>query len=104
MKKLIMSLLLLVTVLQAGAQKPVTVSHDLTAKGAEVVIEFIAEIEDGYYMYSTDIPKGGPKPTYVKFAELEGVELVGELAPVEKAKSKYEPVFEMQVTYFEEYA
>ena len=104
MKKLIMSLLLLVTVLQAGAQKPVTVSHDLTAKGAEVVIEFIAEIEDGYYMYSTDIPKGGPKPTYVKFAELEGVELVGDLAPVEKAKSKYEPVFEMQVTYFEEYA
>ena len=104
MKKLIMSLLLLVTVLQAGAQKPVTVSHDLTAKGSEVVIEFIAEIEDGYYMYSTDIPKGGPKPTYVKFAELEGVELVGELAPVEKAKSKYEPVFEMQVTYFEEYA
>ena len=104
MKKLIMSLLLLVTVLQAGAQKPVTVSHDLTAKGSEVVVEFIAEIEDGYYMYSTDIPKGGPKPTYVKFAELEGVELVGELAPVEKAKSKYEPVFEMQVTYFEEYA
>ena len=104
MKKLIMSLLLLVTVLQAVAQKPVTVSHDLTAKGSEVVIEFIAEIEDGYYMYSTDIPKGGPKPTYVKFAELEGVELVGELAPVEKAKSKYEPVFEMRVTYFEEYA
>ena len=104
MKKLIMSLLLLVTVLQAGAQKPVTVSHDLTAKGSEVVVEFIAEIEDGYYMYSTDIPKGGPKPTYVKFAELEGVELVGDLAPVEKAKSKYEPVFEMQVTYFEEYA
>ena len=97
-------MLLLVTVLQAVAQKPVTVSHDLTAKGSEVVIEFIAEIEDGYYMYSTDIPKGGPKPTYVKFAELEGVELVGELAPVEKAKSKYEPVFEMRVTYFEEYA
>ena len=104
MKKLIMSLLLLVTALQASAQKPVTVSHDLTAKGSEVIIEFIAEIEDGYYMYSTDIPKGGPKPTYVKFSELEGVELVGELAPVEEAKSKYEPVFDMQVTYFEEYA
>ena len=62
MKKFIMSLFLFVTVLQAGAQKPVTVSHEMTAKGAEVVIEFIAEIADGYYMYSTDIPKGGPKP------------------------------------------
>ena len=104
MKKFIFSLLLLVTALQAGAQKPVTVSHELTAKGSEVVIEFIAEIADGYYMYSTDIPKGGPKPTYVKFTELVGAELVGELAPVDEAKSKYEPVFDMQVTYFEEFA
>ena len=104
MKKLILSLFLLVTAFQAGAQKPVTISHEMTAKGAEVVIEFIAEIEDGYYMYSTDIPKGGPKPTYVKFSELEGVELVGSLAPVEEAKSKYEPVFNMQVTYFEGFA
>ncbi len=97
-------MLLLVTALQAGAQKPVTVSHELTAKGSEVVIEFIAEIADGYYMYSTDIPKGGPKPTYVKFTELEGAELVGELAPVDEALSKYEPVFDMQVTYFKEFA
>ena len=104
MKKFIFSLLLLVTALQASAQKPVTVSHELTAKGSEVTIEFIAEIADGYYMYSTDIPKGGPKPTYVKFAELEGAELVGSLAPVDEAKSKYEPVFDMQVTYFEEFA
>ncbi len=104
MKKLILSLLLLVTVLQAGAQKPVTISHELTAKGSEVVIEFMAEIQDGYYMYSTDIPKGGPKPTYLKFAELEGAELVGALAPVDEAETKYEPVFDMQVTYFKEFA
>ena len=104
MKKFILSLFLLVTALHAGAQKPVTVSHELTAKGSEVVIEFIAEIEDGYYMYSTDIPKGGPKPTYVKFTELEGAELVGELAPVDEALTKYEPVFDMQVTYFKEFA
>lgn len=104
MKKFILSLFLFVTVLQAGAQKPVTVSHELTADGSEVLIEFIAEIADGYYMYSTDIPKGGPKPTYLKVTEQEGLELVGALAPVDEAKSKYEPVFDMQVTYFEEFA
>ena len=103
MKKLFLSLFLFVTVLQAGAQKPVTVSHELTADGSEVLIEFIAEIADGYYMYSTDIPKGGPKPTYLKVTEQEGLELVGALAPVDEAKSKYEPVFDMQVTYFEEF-
>ncbi len=104
MKKLILSLFLLVIALQAGAQHPVTVSHEVTAKGSEGVIEFTAEIEDGYYMYSTDIPKGGPKPTYVKFSELEGVELVGELVPLEEPFTKYESVFNMQVKYFEEYA
>ena len=71
MKKFILLLFLFVTVMQAGAQKPVTVSHDLTADGSEVLIEFIAEIADGYYMYSTDIPKGGPKPTYLKVTEQE---------------------------------
>lgn len=101
MKKLILFLFLLVTAFQAGAQKPVTVTHEMTANGSEVVVEFIAEIADGYYMYSTDIPKGGPKPTYVKFSELQGVELVGALAPVEEPESKYEPIFNMQVTYFE---
>ena len=104
MKKLFLSLFLLVAVLQAGAQKPVTVTHELSAKGSEVVVEFVAEIADGYYMYSTDIPKGGPKPTYVKFTELEGVEVIGALAPVDEALTKYEPVFDMQVTYFKEFA
>ena len=101
MKRLFLSLFLFVVALQAGAQQPVRVTHEVTPEG---VIEFIAEIEPGYYMYSTDIPKGGPKPTYVKFSELEGVELVGELVPLEEPMSKYESVFNMQVTYFEEYA
>lgn len=101
---MILSLLLLFTAIYAGAQQPVAVSHDVTAKGSEGVIEFVAEIEPGYYMYSTDIPKGGPKPTYVKFSELEGVELVGELVPLEEPMTKYESVFNMQIKYFEEYA
>ena len=86
---MILSLLLLFTAIYAGALQPVAVSHDVTAKGSEGVIEFVAEIEPGYYMYSTDIPKGGPKPTYVKFSELEGVELVGELVPLEEPMTKY---------------
>ena len=92
MKRLFLSLFLFVIALQAGAQQPVRVTHEVTPEG---VIEFIAEIEPGYYMYSTDIPKGGPKPTYVKFSELEGVELVGELVPLEEPMSKYESVFNM---------
>ncbi|MBO7192686.1 MAG: thioredoxin family protein [Bacteroidaceae bacterium] len=104
MKKLILSLFLLVTALQVGAQVPVTVSKTITPNGSEIVVEFEAEIAPGYYMYSTDIPQGGPKPTYLKFSELKGAELVGVLAPVEEPMVKYESVFNMQVKYFEEFA
>ena len=104
MKKLVFTLFLLVTALQAGAQKPVTVSHEVTVDGSEVVVEFVAEIKDGFYMYSTDIPKGGPKPTHLRINNLDGAELVGDLVPKDEPKSKYESVFDMQVKYFENYA
>lgn len=104
MKKLVLTLFLFVTALQAGAQKPVSLSYEVTENGSEAVIEFFAEIQDGFYMYSTDIPKGGPKPTSLRVTEIEGVELVGELTPEDEPKTKYEETFKMQVRYFTEFA
>lgn len=104
MKKLALTLFLFVTALQAGAQKPVSFSHEMTENGSEAVIEFYGEIQDGFYMYSTDIPKGGPRPTSLRITEIEGAELVGDLVPEDEPKTKYEEAFNMQVKYFTEYA
>lgn len=104
MKKLALTLFLFVTALQAGAQKPVSFSHEMTENGSEAVIEFYGEIQDGFYMYSTDIPKGGPRPTSLRITDIEGAELVGDLVPEDEPKTKYEEVFNMQVKYFTEYA
>lgn len=104
MKKLALTLFLFVTALQAGAQKPVSFSHEMTENGSEAVIEFYGEIQDGFYMYSTDIPKGGPRPTSLRITDIEGAELVGDLVPEDEPKTKYEEAFNMQVKYFTEYA
>ena len=101
MKKLFLSLLLLVATLQVSAQQPVKFDHEVTVNGAEGKIAFHATIEEGYYMYSTDIPKGGPMPITIRVKESEGVEMVGKLTPVDKPKTKYESAFNMKVSYFE---
>ncbi|MBQ5888856.1 MAG: hypothetical protein IIW77_06245 [Bacteroidaceae bacterium] len=104
MKKLFLSLLMLVATMKVAAQQPVEFDHEVIAEGSEAKIAFYAAIEDGYYMYSTDIPKGGPMPITIRITESEGVEMVGKLTPVDKPKTKYESAFNMKVSYFVEAA
>lgn len=104
MKKLFLSLLLMVAALQVSAQQPVKFDHEVIAEGPEAKIVFYATIEDGYYMYSTDIPKGGPMPITIRITESEGVEMVGGLTPVDEPLTKYESAFNMKVNYFKESA
>ena len=101
MKKLFMMLAVLFTALQAMAQQPVKVVHEVTLDGNKGTIEFLAKISDGYHMYSTDIPAGGPRPTSLKIREVEGVELVGSLLQAEEPETEFDEVFEMTVGYYE---
>ena len=104
MKKLFLSLLLMVAAFQVSAQQPVKFDHEVIAEGSEAKIAFYATIEDGYYMYSTDIPKGGPMPITIRITESKGVEMVGKFTPVDEPKTKYESAFDMKVSYFTESA
>ena len=104
MKKLFLSLLLLVAAFQVSAQQPVKFDHEVIAEGSDAKIVFYATIEEGYYMYSTDIPKGGPMPITIRITESVGVEMVGNLTPVDEPNTKYESAFNMNVNYFTEAA
>ncbi len=108
MKKILFSLMLLMTTLQLSAQfgnfEPVTFEENVTVDGADGIIEFEAYIESGYHLYSTNIPEGGPAPMEVSFSVLEGAELVGELVPGEGAVTEMDPMFDMMVSYFNESA
>ena len=105
MKKFILLIFVTLFVFKANAQfggyNPVSMEESFIVKGSEGTIRFEASIEDGYHLYSTDIPRGGPVPTKIKFHVLEGAELVGTIIPGEGAKREYDEMFAMDVSYFE---
>ena len=108
MKKLFLSLMLLFTTLSLSAQfgnvEPVTFEEVVSVNGADGTVEFEAYIEQGYHLYSTNIPEGGPTPTEVSFSVVEGAEIVGDLTAGEGAVTEMDPMFEMMVSYFSESA
>ena len=108
MKKLFLSLVMLLAILPAAAQfggyDPVSMENVVTVKGDKGVIEFEAYIESGYHLYSTDVPSGGPTPLTVKYHVVEGAELVGAVVPGDGVKREYDSVFEMEVPFFDESA
>lgn len=108
MKKLFLSLMLLFTTLSLSAQfgnvEPVTFEEVVSVNGTDGTIEFEAYIEQGYHLYSTNIPEGGPTPTEVSFSVVEGAEIVGDLTAGEGAVTEMDPMFEMMVSYFSESA
>ncbi|MBO5920780.1 MAG: thioredoxin family protein [Bacteroidaceae bacterium] len=108
MKKVLLSLLLFVTTLNLSAQfggaEPVTFEENVIVNGADGTIEFEAYIEDGFHLYSTNIPEGGPAPMEVNYSLVEGAEIVGELTPSDGAVTEMDQMFEMMVSYFSESA
>ena len=95
----------MLSVLQAAAQfggfDPVSMEETVTVKGSEGTIVFDALVDDGFHLYSTNVPKGGPMPLSVKYHKVEGAEIVGELIAGDGAKTEYDSTFEMDVTYYE---
>ncbi|MBO7272658.1 MAG: thioredoxin family protein [Bacteroidaceae bacterium] len=108
MKKVLLSLLLFITTLNLNAQfggaEPVTFEENVIVNGADGTIEFEAYIEDGFHLYSTNIPEGGPAPMEVNYSLVEGAEIVGELTPSDGAVTEMDQMFEMMVSYFSESA
>ncbi len=71
-----------------------------TDSTATIVAE--ADIEMPWHLYSVniDIDDDGPLPTEMVFEEIEGYSLVGKPAET-KPKTEYDPVFDMEIDYFE---
>ncbi len=105
MKRIILSFMMLLSLqVFAQFQNPVSLSHDFVVNGDEGVLTFTADIDAGWHMYSTDIADGGPTAATINFDKLQGVEPVGKLTPGDGVISNFDPMFQMDVTYFEERA
>ena len=104
MKKVLLALQLLLIVMMAQAQmmNPVKFTSSLkTSKGAEAEIVFTGKIQPGWHVYSTGLGGDGPISATFNVNKMDGVELVGKLQARGHEISKFDPLFEMKLRYFE---
>ncbi len=81
---------------------PVQWTFESSQDGNEVQIVFKATIEEGWHMYDTDLPNGGPIPTSVNFVDSTNIESVGEIQKVTEPIISFDSAFGMDLAYYEE--
>ena len=103
MKKLLLLMTVLLISAASYAQIESPVKWSYAAKklnNNEAVVFLRATIQDGWHIYSLNVPDGGPIKTSFKFTPSKEYALVGAVAEPAPIK-KYEEAFKMNVTYFE---
>ncbi len=66
-----------------------------------VDIVFTGQADAGWHVYATNIPDGGPTPATFSIDNAKGAKLVGSLKQGSGAKTMTDPIFEMEVSFFE---
>lgn len=103
-KKIILSILSVFILATSSiiAQDPISWNFTIEDAGdGQVDIVAKANVEQGWYMYDTDIPEGGPNPTMIEFDEITGGEIVGKFkASNKKAVVKFDEIFQMEIGSF----
>ena len=85
-----------------SSSKPVTSTHKLEQISADTVrLSFNLKISDGWHVYSTSLPAGGPISAELAFDESEAVTPASDLKFKGKEKEIFDPLFNMSVRYFE---
>ncbi len=95
---------MMLTIMTAKAQmlNPVHFSSQLKELGgAEAEIIFSATIDTGWHVYSTNLGNDGPISASFNAVKMEGVETVGKLQPRGKEIKQYDPMFDMELRFFE---
>lgn len=99
------ALLLLCSPLFAQIQEPVKFKTEWkTLPGGMAEIIFSATIDNGWHVYSTDLPEGGPVAATFHADQMEGLEPIGLLTSVGKEVNKFDQMFQMKVRFFEKSA
>ena len=104
MKKVLLVFQLLLVVILANAQmmNPVKFSSSLKTNGsAEAEIVFTCKIQSGWHVYSTGLGADGPISASFHANKMDGAQPVGKLQARGREISKFDPLFEMNLRYFE---
>ena len=103
-KNILTFLFILSFIFQGFAQSdPAKWKFSLEDKGdGEIELVTNVAIEQGWYIYGTDIPEGGPYPTSLSIDKIHGAVAVGGFeARDSKLNSGYDAIFEMTIGSYE---
>ena len=105
MKKILLVIIgLIMGIAAADAQAPAPINWRITLKmtsATEGVVNMRVIINDGWHLYGTTMPVGGPKATSFSFDGSQGVKFVGTPAPSVKPLEMHDAMFDADVTYWE---
>ena len=103
-KRMSFAVLLTMAVLAVQAQmvNPVRFTSQLKQlKGNEAELTFSATIDAGWHVYSTGLGDDGPISASFHAVKMEGAETVGTLHARGKEIKQFDPMFDMELRYFE---
>ncbi len=85
----------------AVAQEPVRwrMNVKMTSE-TEGIVTLRAIIDEGWHMYSTNIPEGGPRPTQISFEASKGVKFTDKLKVGTAPTEVDDPMFEMKLSWW----
>jgi len=85
-----------------GILEPVEWNIKAEYKGDRTIdVFFTATIDDGFHLYSVDVPEDGPLPTEFIFENPIGFELVGKAVEITTPIEEFDDIFELDIKYFE---
>ncbi|MBA4408475.1 MAG: disulfide bond formation protein DsbD [Odoribacter sp.] len=98
---LVLSLIFLVGYqLFAQIIEPVKWTFESKQDGNEVTLVFKAAIEEGWHLYDTQLPDGGPVKTSINFADSTLFGFVGELMKEPLPVEYFDKIFNLKLGYF----
>ena len=99
-KRIFSFVLLAIAAVAAFAQVDFSVSYKRVSP-TEIDVVFTGKAAPGWHVYGTNIPDGGPTPASFNIDSAKGARLKGALKGGSGIKSSMDPIFEMEVSYYE---
>lgn len=90
-----------VTALPANAQNAIRwrTTVKMTSE-KEGILTVRALVGEGWHLYGTSLPKGGPKATVLDFSGSKGIKFKGDFVPSVKPVSKLDPMFGITLSWW----
>ena len=99
-KRIFSFVMLAIAAVAAFAQVDFSVSYKRVSP-TEIDVVFTGKAAPGWHVYGTNIPDGGPTPASFNIDSAKGARLKGALKGGPGIKSSMDPIFEMEVSYYE---